>query len=127
MALFRSSSSNGGGGAPTIEQLTYNANKRLLGSITTYGGSYTATEDCVMYGYGKATSGSTSGAYLSANSASSDIFIMSAGTTNAFYIGSNSTPGTNPTGMGMFIPKGVTVYARALSNQTFNLKFYSLD
>ena len=123
MALFRCSS--GGGGAPTLSQLLYNSSKTLLGSITTYNGSYTATEDCVMYGYGKGVSNNYSPMIYIDGVVS--VLPNASGSAITVYIGYSSTSLAAPDTYGMFIPKGATITCRNRSEQIYNLEFYSLD
>lgn len=127
MGVIRQDYGSAISGAPALSQLLYNANKTLLGSITTYDGSYTATQDCVMYGYAKgASNGSVSPIiYLNdepsmfANSSSSGLWQL--------YIGYSTSANTDPDTYGVFIPKGTTVKTRNQSGQTYNLKFYTLE
>ena len=112
-------------GAPTLSQLLYNANKTLLGSITTYNGSYTATQDCVMYAYGKG-SGSYS-PYIYFNDVVSFFSNCSSGTGYELYIGFTSASSTTPDAYGVFVPKGTTVKTRDRSGHTYRVSFYTLD
>ena len=127
MAIVQEIFGNGGGSQITLDKLLYNAGKTLLGSITTYNGSYTTTEDCVMYGYGKGASGSNvspiiyidSNPIVFANSNSSGLWQV--------YIGYSSSSISTPDSYGMFIPKGATVSTRNQSGQSYKLEFYTLD
>ena len=111
-----------GGGGITLANLLYNASKTLLGSITTYNGSYTTTEDCVMYGYGKSSSGSAP--YIKAGD---DFILIGNGSAMEWYIGYSSSSLATPDGYGIFVPKGTTITTRNVSNNTYNIRFYSLD
>lgn len=119
MAMTAMNMVNGGGGAPTLDQLLYNSNKTLLGSITTYGGSYTATEDCVMYAKCSTTSGSSLDITINSKT------VLSGNTT--LLAGYYSKTDSAPTGYGVFIPKGTTVNTRNTSGMAFSLDFYTLD
>lgn len=111
---------SGGGGSVTLNQLLYNANKTLLDTITTVSGSYTATEDCVMYG-SMAFGGSSSSPNISFDS-TVFAFLNTGGT---LYFGYSSSSLSTPDTYGVFVPKGTVVTTRNVG--TYNLKFYTLD
>lgn len=119
MALFRC-----GSGAPLeLDNLT-TTGKTLLGSITTYNGSWTATEDCVMFGY-------------VTGSAATAAQVMFDGEVISMVYGDSgpvrATIGMNALGAnisyakyGMFVPKGTVVTTRNSSATTYWLQFYSI-
>lgn len=122
MALFRCSS-GGGGTNITLDKLLYSSSKTLLGSITTYNGSWTATEDCVMYGYGKASGSSTTSPMVYLNGSNC---YFSNGSGSQFYVGYTSSALSTPDTYGIFIPKGTVITTRNQSGQTYKLQFYTL-
>ena len=112
-----------------MAQLKYNSNKTLLGSFSTAGGSYTATEDCVMYAYISGKSDNNTTPYLMIDG---EIFILAhgySGNGHRARIGMNSTSGSFPDiySVGMYIPKGATISSRNASGQGYDVRFYTLD
>lgn len=100
---------NGGGYTPSIIPDTNN----LLGSITTVGGSYTATEDCVMMIRGmKATSATE--AYITING-KAFIRIFNA-SSDGMYMPQND--------YGIFIPKDTVVGTKNGTGNSYNIEFY---
>lgn len=108
-----------------LSQLFYNANKTLLGSITTYNGSYTATQDCVMYC--KCVGDGTYSPIIYFNGVVSLWSYGTSGSKYSLWIGYENTSSTAPTLYGIFIPKGTVVTTRNRSSQTYDVRFYSLD
>ena len=123
MPYVEMNSGSGGGGSysPVVAIDTNN----LLGSISSRGGSYTATEDCGMYGSIYTTSGS--------NTTLRGTVYCNGKTLFDFKINSNATPINNSftignSANGMFIPKGSTISLSFTSGNvgTINIGFYKL-
>lgn len=90
--------------------------KTLLGTITTAGGTYTATEDCLMAG--KLVGSSSANAYVQFNGSTVFSSISTA------QIGYSTSSASAPDTCGMFVPKDTVVTTR--SSGTYSLYFYSL-
>ena len=102
--LVRASSGSGGGGGNV--SITPDTNNQL-GTITAKGGTFTATEDCIMVGTQKQDGGGAI-IYIDGNP------LLSVSTQGQDSIG---------TSIGIFIPKNSVVTSRS-SNGTYNLSFY---
>lgn len=96
--------------------ITANLND-LLGSITTEGGSYTTTQDCIMIGSTKGNGSQTPILYID-------------GTSNILYQGDSSTytRGFGYNDIGIAIPSGHTISTRVGTDGafTYNINFYSI-
>lgn len=122
MALFRCSS--GGGGSITLDKLLYDSSKTLLGSITAPGGSYTTTQDCVMFA--KCVGRGSYSPWITLNGQKIASSYGSSGSKYQLYIGYASSDDANPSTYGIFVPSGTLVEARNDSGQTYDVRFYPL-
>ncbi len=86
-----------------------------IGSITTAGGTFTATENCIMQGSIQSTSGSQTLSVTIAKDGDS-ITALSAGLYQNFSASINS----------FFVPKGYTVTVSSISGASYDLKFYKI-
>lgn len=111
--LQRALSGSGGGSNVSYVPDTNN----LIHSITTAGGSWTATEDCVMVGTATAVGGWATQIYLNTSTEANANNFFAGPNSGTIYIGDNST-----TQMGVFIAKGTKVLTRSYG--TYNLSFY---
>lgn len=108
-----------GGINVTLDTISFTG-KTLLGSITTKGGTYTATEDCLMGGV--LTSTGSVQAFVAFNGST----VFSVGDNKSARIGRSTTSVSSNDTYGMFVPKGTVVTTRT-DEGTPNLTFYSLD
>ena len=113
--MFQKMLQGGGGGGLTLGALVEADTSQEVGMIKTYNGSYTATEDCVMRG--AISSSSNYAAFITRVSESEEYAIV---------YGTNVKIGLNANIIGLFIPKGTTLYTRNRSDGSYDVKFYKL-
>ena len=91
----------------------------LLGSITTKGGSFTATQDCIMIG----TASGSYAAFVYIDGTTSDDYIIQptagSGQSRSAIVGNENK------GIGMAIPKGSVITTRS-DYGSYDLKFYGI-
>lgn len=113
MALFRCSNGN------ALKSIQADKVSPTLGTLTSAGGQYTATEDCIMIA-NLQTTGSAAALYINNNGdSSSRIAISDTGT-----VGNIASCWVGYGNYGMFIPKGSTIYSA--SSGTYNVSFYKV-
>lgn len=112
--MYIEASSGSGGGSSFRADMN-----NLLGSITTRGGSFTATQDCIMIG--QASGQVAAYVYIDGTSASNYLIQPTAGS------GTSRTAivGNETYGIGVAIPKGSVISTRS-DGGSYNLKFYGL-
>ena len=117
--MWQRAKSGGGSGSVSIIPDTSN----LLYHITAYNTNWTATEDCIMVGLAKGTSGGNA-VVFKGTSESADNILLSGGT-NYGKIG--NTDNISNSKCGMFIPKDTVIHTRNRSDGTYNLYFYAVS
>ena len=109
----------GGSGSQTISIKPDTS--RLLYNIQSHNETWTATEDCVMVGSLKGSSGNAT-VFIGTTESNANVLIESTG---EIKIGSSDNYAQS--NWGIFIPKDTVVHTKNSSGKTYNLYFYPVS